>query len=236
VELPPSPTPRLAVSADIPSSHPAVRGAGFLGTVLGLGVDGSRASARGGELGWWGTRRLIAGIRVDIIDGKVDVTKSNGITAADDLLNVDLNDERVSNQVDIIDGEVDVNEVNGIDASDDANIVRLLKTPVLIEQVDIIDGEVDVNEDGGVTGADNTTDVLLLFNNAAPIRVDIINGGVDVSENGVVNILDDLLNIDLNDDFVVNQVDLIDGLIDVNEDGVVTASDDATNIRLVRPN
>src|SRR2546425_5678764 len=37
VELPSSPTPRVAVSADIPSSHPAIVGACFLGTVLGMG-------------------------------------------------------------------------------------------------------------------------------------------------------------------------------------------------------
>ena len=67
-------------------------------------------------------------------------------------------------------------------------------------------------------------------------QADIIDGEVDVTEDGAVNTLDDLLNVDLNDEFVVNQVDIINGLIDVNEDGVVNAADDATNVDLVRPN
>src|SRR2546426_5582713 len=45
VQLPPETTAGMAVGAEIAPSHPAIIGARFLGTVLGLGVDRARAPA-----------------------------------------------------------------------------------------------------------------------------------------------------------------------------------------------
>jgi hypothetical protein len=51
VELPPSPTPRMTVRTDIAQPDPAIIGAQFPGTVLGMGIDRPRAAALGGDYG-----------------------------------------------------------------------------------------------------------------------------------------------------------------------------------------
>jgi len=59
VELLPSPTTRMAVGADITVPDPAIIGARFRGTVLGMGVDRSRTSSLVSDQGWWGRGGLV---------------------------------------------------------------------------------------------------------------------------------------------------------------------------------
>src|SRR5262249_40544417 len=56
VELPPGPTPRMAVRADIAPSDPAIIRACFVRTVLVMGVYSSGASALGSDHGRRGKR------------------------------------------------------------------------------------------------------------------------------------------------------------------------------------
>src|SRR5215510_8264594 len=56
VELPPVSAARMAVGANIAVSDPAIIGARFVGTVLGMGIDCSRASSLAGAQGWRGNR------------------------------------------------------------------------------------------------------------------------------------------------------------------------------------
>src|SRR5262249_46756066 len=59
---PPSPTPWMAVRPEITLPDPAIIGARFIGTVRVMGVNRSRASARGCNLRWGGQRGLVAGL------------------------------------------------------------------------------------------------------------------------------------------------------------------------------
>ena len=59
VDLSPSSTTRMAVGANITVPDPAVIGARFRGTVLGLGVDCSRTSSLAGDQGRRGQRGLV---------------------------------------------------------------------------------------------------------------------------------------------------------------------------------
>jgi hypothetical protein len=96
--------------------------------------------------------------QVDVIDGKVDVDESGGITTdgADDLADVKLylSAGGTPDQVDIINGEIDVDEDGTVEtgvADDDlANVNLYLTAGGSPDRVDIIDGQIDVDEDGTV--------------------------------------------------------------------------------------
>jgi hypothetical protein len=74
-----------------------------------------------------------APIRVDIIDGRVDVNEDGLVNNADDLTDVDLNRKsyiaignRFNDQVDIKNGLIDVNEDGIVNGADDVRNVTLL--------------------------------------------------------------------------------------------------------------
>jgi hypothetical protein len=190
-----------------------------------------------------------APIRVDIIDGLIDVTEYAGVTTSDDLSNVDLNDLEgltpTSHQVDIIDGFVDVNQDGGISTFDDATDIRLVRlVNSVVDQVDMIDGLVDVTEGGVINTADDAADILLGFNDAvlsagighgAVLRVDVIDGHVDVTEDGVIASADSLQGVDLNDSVnsfpTAYRAYMYHGFVHKWGDG---APDDSTDVKLVK--
>ena len=105
--------------------------------------------------------------KVDIIDGRVDVTENGAVDNADDVADVLLLfDDAAPIRVDIIDGRVDVTENGSVTTADD-----LPNTELTYEEagflhpwpVDIINGTIDVDGDGSVTSADDRGDVNLLI-------------------------------------------------------------------------